>query len=192
MFRRLRCGQHTSRPFGKGVGGIPRGRSPGVAEADYVDRRSGVVIGIGWQEFMRSERGGLDERREGKLRQALGEPLAGETKEQLDRIGEEDCTRALQGLVAVVGAHGGAFHKHIDALGRTDVEDRLAARWLEEGWLKQRAECRRKGVGPPPVPEHLGRTSRTAPRAKVVEKPSYGVGLMSGRMSTIAPSSGSS
>ena len=81
---------------------------------------------MGWQEFMRMERG------------TLGEPLAGETAEQLDRIGEEDRTRARQGLVALVGAHGGTYHRHIGALGRADFEDRLAARWLEEGWLKQR------------------------------------------------------
>jgi hypothetical protein len=31
---------------------------------------------------------------------------------------------------------------HIDALGRGDVEDRLAAQSLEEGWLKQRAQRR--------------------------------------------------
>jgi hypothetical protein len=120
---------------------------------------------------MRVERRRLDERREGKLREALGEPLPDETKEQLDRIGEEDRTRAGQGLVAVVGANGGASHRHIDHLGRDDVEDRLAAQCLEEGWLKQRAQRRRKGVGPPPIPEHLRRTSRTDLRAKFLEKP---------------------
>jgi len=45
---------------------------------------------------------------------------------------------------------------HIDALGKGDLEDRLAAQWLEEGWLKQRSQRRMKGVGPPPMPEHLG------------------------------------
>ena len=126
---------------------------------------------MGWQEFMRVERRRLDERREGKLREALGEPLWGETLDLLERIAEEDRTRAGQGLVAVVGADGGASHRHIDALGRDDMEGRLAAQWLEEGWLKQRAQRRRKGVGPPPIPEHLRRTSQSAVRAKFVEKP---------------------
>ena len=144
---------------------------------------------MGWQEFKRLERGRLDERREGKLRKALGEPLPGETAELLDRIGEEDRTRARQGLVAVAKADGGTSHMHIDALGRGDVEDRLAAQWLEEGWLKQRAQRRRKGVGLPPMPEHLGRTYQTAVSEKSVEKPFYGVGRMSGRIRTIAPSS---
>ena len=55
-----------------------------------------------WQEFMRSERRRLDERRQGKLREALGEPHSGETVELLERIGEEDRLRACQGLVAVL------------------------------------------------------------------------------------------
>jgi hypothetical protein len=110
---------------------------------------------MGWQEFMRVERRRLDERREGKLREALGEPLWGETVELLERLGEEDRLRACQGLVAVVREDGRASYRHIDALGRDDIEDRLAAQWLEEGWLKQREERRRKGVGAPTIPKHL-------------------------------------
>ena len=101
---------------------------------------------MGWQEFMRMERRRLDERREGKLREALGEPLWGETLDLLERIGEEDRMRASQGLVAVVREDGRASYRHIDALGRDDMEDGLAAEWLEEGWLKQRVERRRKGA----------------------------------------------
>jgi hypothetical protein len=111
---------------------------------------------MGWQEFMRLERRRLDERREGKLREALGEPLWGETLDLLERIGEEDRLKAYQGLVAVVGADGRASYRHIDALGRDDMEDRLAAEWLEEGWLKQRAKRRRKGAEALSIPKHLG------------------------------------
>jgi hypothetical protein len=111
---------------------------------------------MGWQEFMRLERRRLDERREGRLREALGEPLPGETAEQLELIGEGDRIRACQGLVAVVGADGRTSYRHIDVLCRDEVEDRLAAEWLEEGWLKRRAERRRKGVGALPMPAHLG------------------------------------
>src|SRR5215211_1260133 len=57
-----------------------------------------------WQEFMSLEHRRLDERREGKLRRALGDPLPGETKEQLERIGERDRLMARHGLVALVGA----------------------------------------------------------------------------------------
>jgi hypothetical protein len=111
---------------------------------------------MGWQEFMRLERRQLEERREGKLRRALGDPLPGETVEQLERIGEGDRIRAGQGLVAVVREDGRASYRYIDALEREDMEDRLAAEWLEVGWLKQREERRRKGVGAPPIPKHLG------------------------------------
>jgi len=111
---------------------------------------------MGWQEFKRLERRRLNERREGKLRRALGDPLPDETVEQLERIGEGDRIRACQGLVAVVREDGKAFYRYIDALGRDDMEDRLAAEWLEVGWLKQRAQRRRKGVGAPPISKHLG------------------------------------
>ena len=108
------------------------------------------------EEFMCLERRRLKERRAGKLRRALGDPLPGETKAQLERIGEADRIRARQGLVAVVRADGRASYKYIDALGADDIEDRLAAEWLEEGWLKQRAKRRRKGADAVPIPKHLG------------------------------------
>jgi hypothetical protein len=62
-----------------------------------------------WQEFMSLEHRRLDERREGKLRRALGDPLPGETKEQLERIGERDRLMAHHGLVALVGGGTGGY-----------------------------------------------------------------------------------
>jgi hypothetical protein len=114
-----------------------------------------------WQEFMRMERRRLHQRRQGKLREALGEPLWGETVDLLDRLGEEDRLRACQGLAAMVGADGRASYRHIDALGREEMEDRLAAEWLEEGWLKQRAKRRRKGAEALSIPKHLDELLRT-------------------------------
>ena len=110
---------------------------------------------MGWQEFMRLEHRRLEERRAGKLRRALGDPLPGETKAQLDRIAETDRIRACHGFVAVVGSDGRASYRYIDALGGDDIENRLAAQCLEEGWLKQRAKRRMNGVGALPVPKHL-------------------------------------
>jgi hypothetical protein len=110
---------------------------------------------MGWQEFMRLEHRRLDERREGMLRRTLGDPLPGETIEQLERIGERDRLRASHGLVAVVGSDGRASYRYIDALGADDIENRLAAEWLEEGWLKQRAKRRMNGADAVPVPKHL-------------------------------------
>jgi hypothetical protein len=52
---------------------------------------------MGWEGFMRTEREQLRQRREGKLRRALGFSLAGETAEQLDRIGERDRRLLLLG-----------------------------------------------------------------------------------------------
>jgi hypothetical protein len=49
---------------------------------------------MGWDGFMQMERTKLKERSEGRLRRALGMPLPGESKEQLDRIGEDDQRRA--------------------------------------------------------------------------------------------------
>ena len=116
---------------------------------------------MGWQEFMRMERRRLNERRQGKLREALGEPLWGETVDLLERIGEEDRLRACQGLVAIVGADGRVAYRHIDALGREEMEDRLAAEWLEVGWLKQRAKRRRNGAEALSIPKHLDELLRT-------------------------------
>lgn len=67
---------------------------------------------------MQTERSQLRQRRQGKLRRALGVPLPGESVEQLDRIGERDVIRAEQGLVAVMDDGGFISYKPIDDLGR--------------------------------------------------------------------------
>src|SRR5829696_6802946 len=61
---------------------------------------------MGWAGFMQTERSQLRQRRQGKLRRALGVPLPGESVEQLDTIGERDVIRAEQGLVAVMDDGG--------------------------------------------------------------------------------------
>jgi len=115
---------------------------------------------MGWEGFMDMERRQLRERREGKLRGALGRPLPGETKEQLDRIGERDRLRAEQGLVAVVGQGGRISHKHLNDLGTLDMRFRTAAERVTVEWLKERVEGRKLGTEAPTIPRHvLGRTS---------------------------------
>ena len=104
---------------------------------------------------MQMERTQLKERCEGKLRVALGVPLAGETIEQLDRIGEQDRLRAEQGLVPIMGEGGKITYKHIHDLTRVDMRFRTAAEWLEEAWLKERLARRKKGEEAPPIPTHL-------------------------------------
>ena len=100
------------------------------------------------------ERKRLWERREGKLRRALGRPLPGESVEQLDRIGEHDRLMAEQGLVTI--KEGGRIsYKHIDDLNPLDMRFVTAAARVEVGWLKERLERRKRGAEAPPIPTYL-------------------------------------
>jgi hypothetical protein len=101
------------------------------------------------------ERKRLRERREGKLRRALGRPLPGESVEQLERICEQDRRMAEQGLVALLGAGGRISYKHVEDLSSLDMHFRTAAEWLMVDWLKKRVESRRWGEDAPPIPTHL-------------------------------------
>jgi hypothetical protein len=104
---------------------------------------------------MKMERTKLRGRSEGKLRRALGRPLPGESKEQLDQIEEQDIIRAEQGLVPI--KEGGRIsYKHIDDLGPLDMRFVTAAEREEVGWLKERVERRKRGADAPPIPTHLG------------------------------------
>ena len=104
---------------------------------------------------MQMERRRLWERREGKLRRALGVALPGESGEGLDQLGEQDQLRAEQGLVPVMGQGGKIFYKHIDDLSKVDMHLRTAAERVEVAWLKERVECRKKGAEAPTIPHHL-------------------------------------
>src|SRR5215217_3617304 len=111
---------------------------------------------MSWEGFLQMERTQLRERRQGKLRRALGTPLPGESVEQLERIGDQDQLRAQQGLVAVVGEGGRISYKHLDDLSSLDMRFRTAAERVKVGWLKERMEHRRSGAQSPPIPHHLG------------------------------------
>src|SRR5215207_8803652 len=111
---------------------------------------------MSWEGFMQMERRQLYERREGKLRRALGVVLPGEPVGELDRIGEEDQLRAKQGLVAVMGEGGRISYKHIDALSTHDMYFRIAAERVEVAWLKERVVRRKRGATSPTIPYHLG------------------------------------
>ena len=97
----------------------------------------------------------LRERCEGKLRRALGTPLAGESVEELDRVGGQDRLRAKQGLVAVRCESGRISYQHIDDLSSLDMRFRNAAERVQVEWLKERIERRRRGAGSAPTPQHL-------------------------------------
>jgi hypothetical protein len=101
---------------------------------------------MGWEEFMQMERHQLRERREGKLRRALGVTLPDVSVEVLDRLGEKDQLMAEQGLVPVMGKDGQIFYKHIDDLCRHDMHARTAAERVEVAWLKERMARRKRGA----------------------------------------------
>jgi len=52
-----------------------------------------------FDEFMEMERGRLQEHASGKLAEALGHALPGESQEELDRIAQEDQRLAQEGMV---------------------------------------------------------------------------------------------
>jgi hypothetical protein len=110
---------------------------------------------MSWEGFMQMERTKLRERREGKLRRALGRPLPGESKEQLDHIAEQDIIRAEQGLVPIKGEGGRISYKHIDDLSPLDMRFITVAERVEVGWLKERVERRKRDAEVPPIPVHL-------------------------------------
>jgi hypothetical protein len=111
---------------------------------------------MGWEGFMQLERRQLRERREGSLRRSLGDPLAGETVEQLDRIGEADVLRAEQGLVALMVEDGTISYKPLADLLRQEMPLRTAAEGVQVGWLKERVKRGREGQDSPSIPHHLG------------------------------------
>jgi hypothetical protein len=109
---------------------------------------------MSWEGFMEMERKRLRERREGKLRRALGRPLPGESVELLDRIGEHDRLMAEQGLV-LIKEGGRIYYKRIDDLTPLDMRFVTAAERVEAEWLKERVERRKRDADAPPIPKHL-------------------------------------
>ena len=81
--------------------------------------------------------------------------MSGEFVEELDRTGELDRLRAEQGLVPIMDRGGTISHKHVDDLGRLDMNARTAAERLTVDWIKERVESRKQGADAPPVPRHL-------------------------------------
>ena len=89
-----------------------------------------------FEEFMEMERGRLQQHASGKLAEALGHALPGESQEELDRIAREDQRLAQEGRVKLkVGDE--ISYKHIDELTREDREARISAEMEEVEWLKK-------------------------------------------------------
>jgi hypothetical protein len=59
-------------------------------------------------------------------------------------------TKAALSLGTRGGEHEGRLQEHIDDLGRLDMSSRTAAERVTMEWLKERAECRKRGAKAPP------------------------------------------
>ena len=96
-----------------------------------------------FDEFMEMERGRLQEHASGKLAEAIGHALPGESQQELDRKAAEDQRLAQEGLVRLkVGEE--ISYKHIDELTREDRQARLAAEREEVDWLMGRIRLRKE------------------------------------------------
>ena len=92
-----------------------------------------------WERFVAAERREVEVRRDGHLLKVLGVPiLPGETRAELESIGEEDRFLAEQGLVEMKNARGDTYHKHVDELVPADRTDRARAHGARVEWLAGR------------------------------------------------------
>jgi hypothetical protein len=101
----------------------------------------------GWEIFMSGERKTLVERAHGRLGYALRTTLPGESREELDRLIEEDRCLAQTGLVSLVAEDGTVSHKHVDELTSEDMPARQRAEVARLDWLMERTDRRLEALG---------------------------------------------
>ena len=101
----------------------------------------------GWEIFMSGERKTLVERANGRLGYALYTTLPGESREELDRLIEEDRRLAQTGLVSLVAEDGTVSHKHVDELTPEDMPARQRAEVARLDWLMERTDRRLEALG---------------------------------------------
>ena len=101
----------------------------------------------GWEIFMSGERKTLAERANGRLGYALRTTLPGESREELDRLIEEDRRLAQTGLVSLVAEDGTVSHKHVDELTPGDMPARQRAEVTRLDWLMERTDRRLEALG---------------------------------------------
>lgn len=97
-----------------------------------------------WRSFLEAERAALEKRRNGELTRALGEPVPGESSEELRWLVIEDQYLAEEGLVELRSGED-VWHKHIDDLAREDRSTRIEAENARVAWLMERL---RKSMAP--------------------------------------------
>jgi hypothetical protein len=121
------------------------------------ERKPGeVVVGVdrsadswleGWEIFISGERKTLVERANGRLGYALRSTLPGESREELDRLIEEDRRLAQTGLVSLVAEDGTVSHKHVDELTPEDMPARQRSEVARLDWLMERTDRRLEALG---------------------------------------------
>ena len=101
----------------------------------------------GWEIFMVGEREALVGRANGRLGYVLRTTLPGESREELDRLIEEDRRLAQAGLVSLVADDGTIDHKHVDELTPEDMPARRRAETARLDWLMERTDRRLELLG---------------------------------------------
>jgi hypothetical protein len=94
-----------------------------------------------WERFVKSERRGLQMRKDGQLAELLGEALPGESQAALRHLASEDQRQAEEGLVALM-SNGNVSYKRLDELSPEDMPARTMAERSRTAWLKERREGR--------------------------------------------------
>ena len=100
--------------------------------------------------FLAAERAMLEQRRNGSLAQALGDPLPDESPEELQWLLIEDRHLAEEGLVELRSGDE-AWFKHVEQLTREDRPARIEAENIRRAWLMERLvkeAAARDGAGP--------------------------------------------
>ena len=90
-----------------------------------------------WRRFLEAEQRELWARREGKLARLLMIALPEESKDELERMVEEDRRRAEEGLVELKQGDE-VFYKHIGELTVEDMPARMEAETERAAWLTER------------------------------------------------------
>jgi hypothetical protein len=98
------------------------------------------------KSFLKAERSILEQRRNGSLAQAIGEPLPGESPEELWWLVVEDQHLAEEGLVELRSGEE-AWYKHLDELSLEDRPYRIEAESARRAWLMQRLTEQAKVTG---------------------------------------------
>jgi hypothetical protein len=96
----------------------------------------------GWEMFMVGEREALVGRANGRLAHALRTTPPEESREELERLIEEDGRLAQAGLVSLMAEDGAISHKHVEELRPEDMPARRRAETARLDWLMGRTDGR--------------------------------------------------